>query len=68
MTSSNFGLKIGNQNQNCRRKLTLDSNDAEYHADSENVLYVTILFIDRRERASAHVQKRIIHAGCFRTR
>ena len=30
-TSSNFGLKIA-KNQNCRRKLKLDSNDAESQA------------------------------------
>ena len=33
MTSSNFGLKIATKTQNCRRKLKLDSNDAEYQAD-----------------------------------
>ena len=37
MTSSNFGLKIGKKLKNCRRKLTLVSNDAEYQADSENI-------------------------------
>ena len=38
MTSSNFGLKIAQKkNQNCRRKLKLDSNDAKCQADSENI-------------------------------
>ena len=36
MTSSNYWLKI-EKNQNCRRKLKLDSNDAKYQADSENI-------------------------------
>ena len=49
--------------QNCRRKLKLDSNDAEYQADSENILYVNIVFINRSARASAHEQSRIIQAG-----
>ena len=47
------------KSQNCRRKLKLDSCDAEYQAESENILYVNILFINGRERASAHEQKRI---------
>ena len=38
MTSSNSGLKIAKKKmQNCRRKLKLDSNVAEYQADSENI-------------------------------
>ena len=37
MTSSNYGLKIATKNQNCRRKLKLDSNDAKCQADSENI-------------------------------
>ena len=38
MTSSNFGAKnSNNKNQNCRRKLHLDSNDKESHTDSENI-------------------------------
>ena len=37
MTSSNFGLKKEKKNQNCRRKLKLDSNDAKSQVDSENV-------------------------------
>ena len=34
MTSSNVWPKI---EKKCRRKLKLDSNDAEYQADSENI-------------------------------
>ena len=45
------------KSQNCRRKLKLDSYDAEYHADAENALYVNIIFISGRARASAHEQK-----------
>ena len=37
MTSSNSELKIAKKIQNCRRKLKLDSNDAECQADSENI-------------------------------
>ena len=39
MTSSNFALKVAKKkkNQNCRRKLKLDSNDAESQAHSENI-------------------------------
>ena len=55
------------KSQNCRRKLKLDSYDAEYHADSENVLYVNVIFINGRVRASAHEQKRIFRrAECVR--
>ena len=32
-----FWAKNSKKNQNCRRKLKLDSNDAEYQADSENI-------------------------------
>ena len=35
MTSSYFGLKIAEEN--CRRKLKLDSNDTESRANSENI-------------------------------
>ena len=66
MTSSKFGLKIA-KNQNCCRKLTFDSKDAKYQADSENILYVNIFFINRLARASAHEQSRIIQAGNMRT-
>ena len=65
MRFSIFGLKIEKneknekKNQNCRRKLKFDSYDAEYQADSENILYVNINFINRRARASADEQKRI---------
>ena len=38
MTSSNLGLKIAKKkNQNCRRKLKLVSNGAEFQAESENI-------------------------------
>ena len=37
MTSSNFGLKIATKTQNCRRKLKLVSNDAQFQADSTNI-------------------------------
>ena len=59
ITSSNFGLKIATKTQNCRRKLKLVSNGAKCQADSENISYVNILFINRPARASAHEQKRI---------
>ena len=39
-------MKQKKKSQNCRRKLKLDSYDAEYQADSENVLYVNIFMID----------------------
>ena len=51
MTSSNFGLKIAKKSQNCRRKLKLVSNDAEYQAKSKYILYVNIFSIDRRANA-----------------
>ena len=61
-------MKKMKKSQNCRRKLKLDSYDAEYHADSENVLYVNIIFISGRARASAHEQKCIFRrAECVRT-
>ena len=67
MTSLNFGLKIAKKNLNCHRKLKLDSNNGEYQADSENILYVNIFFINRRARASAHEQKHIFRrAACVR--
>ena len=38
MTSSNFGLKIAKKkNQNCHKKLKLDSNDVECQANSKNI-------------------------------
>ena len=68
MTSSNCGLKIASTTQNCRRKLKLYSHDAKYQADSENILYVNIFFINRRARASAHEQKCIFRVGGARRR
>ena len=52
-------------NQNCRTKLKLDSNDAKYQVDLENILYVNIFFINRRARASAHEQKRMFRRAAF---
>ena len=56
MTSSNSGLKIATTIQNCRRKLKLDSNDAECQADSEYISYVNIFSINKHLRASPHAQ------------
>ena len=61
MTSSDLGLKIATtKKQSGCRKLKLNSNDAKYHADSENV-YVNTFSISRR----ANEQKRIFRrAAC----
>ena len=53
------------KNQNCRRKLKLDSHDAEYQADSENILCVKILFINRSASSRAHERKRIFRRAAF---
>ena len=39
-------MKKMKKSQNCRRKLKLDSYDAEYNQDSENILYVNTIFIN----------------------
>ena len=50
-----FWSKIGKKmKKSFRRKLKLDSNDAEYQANAEYILYVNIIFINRHARASAH--------------
>ena len=51
------------KSQNCRRKLKLDSYDAEYQANSENIYYMSTLFTWMDVHAQARMSRNAYSGG-----